>query len=486
MTVIPFAEYRPDVAELNSTYSVDILNVLPASASYIPAKGLQSFGTALAARPLGAILARQLNGTIRIFSGTAAKLWLFNNTTLAWDDVSKPATTYNATITSPWSFAQFGNFVIAVNQNDDPMVYEMGVSAAFRSLAGSPPRAGVVKVWGDFVALMQLTSNLDRVQWSGLNDCEFWTPGSNNSDFQTFPDGGVVQGSTEATNPVIVQERAIRRGTFVPGSVEIFTFQKIHDLRGAKSALSVTARGEYAFYADEGGFFQLGPDGSVTPIGFEKVDKTIFGRMAVSDIASIYGAVDPFFSRAYFAVSLSGSAYYDTVFTYDFNLLQWAPIQAQISLIIPAATVGYTLEGLDAVSASLDALPFSLDSKVWQGGAPVMAVFNNANQLCFFSGDNLESTITTQEIGDVSGGVVRTTSTYPVIDTSNVFVSIGIRFRRSDTTTWLPEQIPSTNTGRVRKNARARFHRYKMRVPAATNWTHAQAIDVTAAPAGER
>lgn len=488
MTLVALAEYRPDVAELNSKYAVDVLNVLPASASYIPARGLQVFTGALASRPFGGILARQLNGTISIFAGTATKLWLLNNVTRNFDDVSQAATTYNATITAPWSFAQFGNFVIAVNQNDDPQVLELGVDVAFRDLAGSPPRAGIVKVWGDFVALMQLTSNLDRVQWSGLNDCEFWTPGSNNSDFQTFPDGGVVQGSTEATNPIIVQERAIRRGTFVPGSIEVFTFQKIHDLRGAKSALSVCARGEYAFYADEGGFFQLGPDGSVTPIGFEKVDKTIFGRMAVSDIASIYGAVDPFFSRAYFATSLSGSSFYDTVFTYDFNLLQWAPIEAQISLIIPAATVGYTLDGLDAVSTSLDALPFSLDSKVWQGGAPVMAAFNSSHELCFFSGDNLEATMTTQEMGDVSGGIVRTTSTYPVVDTSNVFVSIGIRFRRGqdEPATWLPEQIPSTNTGKVRKNARARFHRYKMRIPAATIWNHAQGIDVSAAPAGER
>lgn len=486
MTVIALAEYRPDVAELNGAYTVDLLNVFAADGSYIPARGLQVFTGALPTRPFGGILARQLNGTIKIFAGTADKLWLLNNVTRNFDDVSKPATTYNATITAPWSFAQFGNFVIAVNQNDDPMVYELGVSAAFRSLGGSPPRAGVVKVWGDFVALMQLTSNPDRVQWSGLDNCEFWTPGTNNSDYQTFPDGGVVQGSTEATNPLITQERAIRRGTFVPGSVEIFTFQKIHDLRGAKSALSVTSRGEYAFYADEGGFFQIGPDGSVTPIGFEKVDKSVFGRLAVSDVVSIYGAVDPFFSRAYFAVSLSGSAYYDTVYTYDFNLLKWTPIQAQISLIIPAATTGYTLDGLDAVSASLDALPFSLDSKVWQGGAPVMAAFNGANQLCFFSGDNLEATITTQEMGDASGGVVRTTSTYPVVDTDNVFVSIGLRFRRSDQVTWLPEQIPSTNTGRVRKNGRGRFLRYKIRIPAATSWNNIQAIDVNTAPAGER
>lgn len=486
MTVIPLAEWRPDVAELNSTFTAGLLNVLPADGSYMPFKSLQAYTAALSSMPLGFILARQLNGTIAMFSGTATKLWLLNNATLAWADVTKTAATYNASDDAPWSFAQFGSFIIAVNQNDDPQVYELGVDVRFRDLGGSPPRAGVVKVWGDFVGLMQLTSNLDRTQWSGLNDCEFWTPGSNNSDFQDFPDGGVVQGSTEATNPLIFQERAIRRATFVPGSVEIFTFQKIHDLRGAKSARSIAARGAYAFYTDEGGVFQIGPDGSLTPIGFEKVDRSFFGEMAAADIGRIYGAVDPFFNRLYLALSFAGTALYDTIAIYDWDLQRWSKAEANISVIAPAATVGYTLEGLDSVSASLDALPFSLDSKVWQGGAPVMAAFDSTHRLCFFSGQNMEATVTTQEMGDVSGGIVRTTSSYPVVDTDNVFVSVGLRFRRSDAVTWLPEQIPSANTGRVRKNGRARFHRFKVRIPANTDWQHIQAVDVNTAPAGER
>lgn len=115
-----------------------------------------------------------------------------------------------------------------------------------------------------------------------------------------------------------------------------------------------------------------------------------------------------------------------------------------------------------------------------------MSAFNLNNELCFFSGANAEATVTTQEMGDVSGGVVRTTSTYPVVDTDQVFVSYGLRFRRTDTVTWLPEQIPSSNTGRVRKNGRARFLRYKMRIPAGTDWHHIQALDAKTEPAGDR
>lgn len=486
MPLIPNAEYRPDVSDLNGGYTAEVSNVLCADGSYIPAAGFAPLTGALPAKALGHISVRGLDGSILFFAGTSDKLYLLNNTDLDFDDVSQAATTYSATEEAPWSFAAFGNFVIAVNQNDDPQVYEIGVDSAFRDLGGSPPRAGVVRIWGDFVALMKLTGNPNRVQWSGLNNAEFWTPGSNNSDYQDFPDGGAVQGSSEATNPIVFLQTAIQRGTFVPGSVEVFTFQKIHEKRGAKSPFSIATRGAYAFYCDEGGFFQISPDGALSPIGFEKVDRSVFRRLQATSISRIAGAVDPFYSRVYWVVDYSGSGLYDQMLVYDWNLSRWTPIDVSVTGIFPFATTGYTLEALDSVSSSLDDLPFSLDSKAWQGGAPILGAFDANNRLGAFLGNNLEAVITTQEFGDTAGGVTRTTRTYPVVDTSNVFVSIGHRFRRGDTVTWMSEQSPSYNTGQVRKRSRSRFHRFKVRIPTETEWSHMQGVDVDFVPAGSR
>ena len=482
------AEYRPDVADLNTAFTDEIRNVLVADGSYIPAPSFAALTAALPARPLGGLSVKGLDGATSLFAGTADKLWRLNNTTLAWDDVSQAAVTYTASIDAPWSFAAFGNFIIAVNQNDDPQVLELGVDTTFRDLGGSPPRAGIVKVWGDFVALMKLTGNPNRAQWSGLNDCEFWTPGTNNSDYQDFPDGGSVQGSTEATNPIIFLESAIQRATFVPGSLEIFTFQKIHDKRGAKSPYSIATRGSFAFYADEGGFFQISPDGGITPIGFEKVDRSVFRRLNTSSISRILGAVDPFYSRVYWALDYTGNGTYNEMLVYDWQLAKWAPIDINAILIMPMYTIGYTLEGLDSVSTNLDGLPFSLDSKAWQGGAPLLAGFGADFSLGAFSGENLEAIVTTPEVGETNGQVMRTTSTYPVVDSENVFVSVGIRMRRnpSSPTFWFPEQYPSFNTGRVRKVTRARFHRFKIRVPSGEVWSHVKGIDIDNAPAGFR
>mgnify|MGYP003498212312 CR=1 FL=1 len=35
-----------------------------------------------------------------------------------------------------------------------------------------------------------------RIQWSGTNAPTFWTFGQRNSDYQDFPDGGVITGIT--------------------------------------------------------------------------------------------------------------------------------------------------------------------------------------------------------------------------------------------------------------------------------------------------
>lgn len=484
--LIPSAEYAPDIADLNSAFSDEIQNVLCASGGYIPAPAISALTTALGAQPLGWLSVRSLDGSIRFFVGTATKLYLLNNTNLTWSDVSQTATTYSASVDVPWHIKAFGNFIIAVNQNDDPQVYEIGTDVLFRDLAGSPPRAGRIAIWGDFVALLDLTSNPNRVQWSGLNDCEFWTPGSNNSDYQDFADGGRVTGSSDVTNPIIFLESAIQRATFVPGSIEIFTFQKVQEARGAKSPLSVATRGSFAFFADAGGFFQVSADGSVSPIGFEKVDRTVFGKISVYGTSKIMGAIDPFYSRVYWAVDINDDNIYEEMYVYDWQLNRWTMIEISVRGIFPFATSGYTLDGLDAVSSSLDALPFSLDSKVWDGGAPVLGAFTTDYKIGAFSGVNLEATVTTQELGDTAGQVMRAAECTPVVDTNTVYVSIGARMRRGDNLTWLSEQQPSSNTGIVRKRVRARFMRFRTRIPSGTVWRHFKGVDVPTNPAGLR
>lgn len=485
MTLVAFTAWEPDTADLNTQDTGDISNVLCSSDSYLPFPDLQPFTSALASKPLGYFTARSLSGAITIFAATTTKLYKMDNTTLAWTDISKPATTYGATDVARWSFEQFGEYVIAVNLNDNPQYFQLGISTTFVDLPGSPPRASFVRAWGDFLVLMQLATNPNRVQWSALNDITGWTVGTNNSDFQDFPEGGVVQGSSRATNPIIILEKAIYLGTFVPGSSVIFSFVKIHDGRGAKSPYSIVSRGENTFFADEGGFFQIGADGSVGGIGFEKVDRTYFGQLAASDVATMVGAIDPFYTRAYWTFDLTGAGSYNFILIYDWVQQRWS-IASQVNVgIFPAATAGYTLESLDTVSSSIDALPYSLDSKVWQGGAPILAGWSSDYRLGFFNGTAKEATLTTQEQGDLAGTITMLSSFYGVVDTDSYTVAIGSRMTRGAPQSWTGELSPHPLTGRVTKMLAARFLSLRLKIPAGTTWTHAQGLEIPSQPAGK-
>lgn len=484
--LLPFAEWRPDVANINRNATDELLNVLPADGSYIPFPTLAEVTPSIGSKALGGITARSSSGQIYVFAGVEDKIYLANSTLTSWTDVS--GSSYSANAIAPWSFTQFGDYVVAVNPNDNPQVYQLGGSTDFADLAGSPPRARFVKVWGDFLVLMHLTNEPNKVHWSALGDITGWTVGTDNSDIQVFPDGGVIQGSSETTNPVIFLERAIFIGTFVPGSREVFTFTKVHDRRGAKSPTSIATRGSYIFYADEGGFYQIGLDGQLASIGLEKVDRTIFRTLTQANQRNIRGCIDPFHSRVYWAVSFTSTTYYDRILVYDWNLQRWTIGAAEVSILFPAASPGYTLEDLDAID-DLDSLTDSLDSQIWQAQAPVMAAFNSSNKLCFFTGSAAQVTLTTQELGSTDGELQRITELYPVVDCDTlgeIDCYILKRFRRSQSYTTSAAFNPSSNTGIARKNSRSRFHRFKIQIDAGATWNHAVGINVNPVPAGKR
>ncbi|EJF92648.1 hypothetical protein [Bartonella tamiae] len=486
--LVNIAEYRPDVADINTDATDNIRNVLPADGSYIPMPNFKPFTQSFPEKPLSAFATRALDGGTTVFVGTETKLYTLNNTDLSWSEIGKEDYKYSAPSDIGWSFASFGDYVIAVNPNDPPQVIDLKGGTRFRDLGGNPPRASMVKIWGDFVCLMGLPDNPNRVHWSGLNNIEHWTVGEKNSDYQDFPDGGRVQGSNEATNPIIFLQSAIYMGTFVAGSDIVFSFQKVHDKKGAKSSKSIVSRGAYTFFADEGGFFQISTDGSINGIGFEKVDRTYFTLLNSSNISEMYGAIDPFYNRVYWAMDYNGSGRFNEMLIYDWGLQRWSVISIVATAVMPIYTAGYTLDGLDAISLNVDALPFSLDSKAWQGSAPILGAFSTDYRLGSFTGEAMEAVVTSQELGATDGSIQRLESVFPVIDTDECSLRVGGRFRRSryEPIVWKDKTVPSYNTGRYHKRSRARFHRFELTVPTGASWSHIKGFDVTFSQAGFR
>ena len=88
--MLPFGEYRPDIANYNGATSLLVQNVVPRADGYGPWKSFVPYSNAMpgATPNRGFFYARKSDGSVAAFAGTVNKLYRLNATTLLWEDVS--------------------------------------------------------------------------------------------------------------------------------------------------------------------------------------------------------------------------------------------------------------------------------------------------------------------------------------------------------------------------------------------------------------
>ena len=378
---------------------------------------------------------------------------------------------------SQWQFAQFGNLVFATQKNAVLQVYNLGSSSAFADTAGSPPQANYISVVGRFLVLSGLLSFPFRIQWSGLNDTTNWTSGVGSSDYQDFPDGGIVRGVAGGEFGTVFQDQAIRRMSYIPGSPLIFQIERIAQDLGLFAPYSIVRAGSLIFFHSAQGFYKIVPGGLPEQIGREKFDRTFFEELDKTELRMFIGASDPRSTRVFWAYkSTSGTtALYDKILCYDYALERGVPLAMTGEYLLGMSQPGITLENLDTLSASIDALAASLDSFA-VSTQPLIAQFNSAHKMGFFSGSNLEATLETAEQG-TDGRRIFMNGFRPVTDAPSVYGSASYRELVSETPTSLPEIAQNTRTGRCDLRRSTRYTRMKTRIPAAMVWTFAAGVE---------
>lgn len=353
MPTIGWGEWRPDISDLDGTLTRSISNVIPRADGYGPARALASFTEALGETCRGLFYARNNDGSVTIFGATEKRLHKLNNTTLTWSDVSAGGTDYTALAAdAQWQFAQFNNIVIAVHANEDPQKFNLLSDVEFSTLSGSPPKAAYVSIINQFVVLSGLASNPTRVQWSAIGDVTGWTAGTDSSDFQDLPDGGTVRQVVGGELGIILQDFAIRRMVFAPGSDVIFTIDRIAKDEGVLAPYSVCSAGNLIFFLSPKGFMRMDTTGGLTPIGLEKVDRTFFDEWDSGSPHLMFGVSDPRTHRIiwfYKTASYSGEGF-NKALVYDLVLNRFAPFACEGEFATSLSRPGLTLEGLDAIA----------------------------------------------------------------------------------------------------------------------------------------
>jgi hypothetical protein len=478
MALLPFGEYKPDVSDYEGQATRNVRNVLPRGDGYGPFPDFAILSQALPAACRGAFYALKSDGSVAVFAGTVNKLYLADNTDYSWDDVSLGASTYSSLSSdAQWQFAQFGNLVFATQKNAVLQVYNLAAPAAFANCAGSPPQANYISVVGRFLVLSGLLSNPFRIHWSGLNDTTNWTSGVNSSDFQDFPDGGIVRGVAGGEFGTIFQDQAIRRMSYIPGSPLIFQIERVTQDLGLFAPYSIVRAGSVIFFHSAQGFYKIAPGGLPEQVGRERVDRTFFDDLDKTELRMFIGASDPRSTRAFWAYkSTSGATtLYDKIIGFDYALDRWFTITMTGEYLLGMSQPGITLEGLDTLSASIDALAASLDSFA-VSTQPLIAQFGSTHKMGFFSGVPLEATMETSEQG-TDGRRVFLSGFRPVTDAPSVYGSASYRELVSNTPTSLPEIAMNTRTGRCDLRRSTRYTRMKARIPASTSWTFAAGVE---------
>lgn len=496
-------EWKPDLPSVGSGFSTTVLNVLPRTPdTYGPFPNFAAYASApLAARCQGAISVLDSGGAVNTFAGTASKLYQMTVAGTTFSDVSIAAN-YTVGSDESWHFCLYGDRVIATQPGDAVQSFVMGTSTLFANLAAAAPKArycDVIKGWLFLANTIDATDGSVpwRVWWSAYNDPTSWpTPGTAaaaaaQSDYTDLVgEGGWIQGivgNLGTADGAVFMEHAVWRINY-SGPPTVFTFSPAEGVQGTPAPGSIVHLGALVYYLGEDGFYVF--DGSVSlPIGADKVDRTFFADFDLAYSDRMVGAVDPLNKMILWAYPGSGHTQGNPnrIIVYNWFTKTWAIANMETEIIFRSLSFGYSLDGLDAVSSSLDALAFSLDSRVWTGGNLLLAGFNLNHTMGYFSGSALAPTVDTEEIQPFTGQRTFCRNARPIVDTTTATPSVALGMRTtSESTVTYNTPTAMNSLGWCPQRGNAQYMRARITLPAASTFTHIQGVELDGDPAGHR
>jgi len=192
----------------------------------------------------------------------------------------------------------------------------------------------------------------------------------------------------------------------------------------------------------------------------------------------ISSAVDPINKLVFWAYPGSGNSggNPNKILCYNWELNRWSTASVDCELIYRTLSQGYTLDGLDAYSTNIDALPFSLDSRAWTGGRLILSAFDTSHKLNFFNGSNLAATLETGEFTGQGGRRLFVQGIRPLVNGGTITCAVGYRDTPQASVTYATATSAGAN-GVCPQRISTRYARARVSIAAAGTWSHASGIE---------
>lgn len=474
---IAFGEWMPDQPGITGALT-NAKNCVSQAVGYGPFPQEVDFSEAAGENLTSLFASKQPDGVTKLFAAGRTKIYTVSGV----GAVTEENTGYTTAANERFRFTQFGDRVICTNNSEKLQSWVLGSSTAFADLSASAPVAKYITVVRDFVVCANTYSggvqNQYKVQWSALNDETDWTASvTTQSDSQDIPDGGQIMGIRGGEFGLVLLERSIHRMSYV-GTPFIFQFDNISRNKGCMVSGSIAQYQGVTFFLSDDGFYMC--DGQqVLPIGSEKVDRWFLDDVSEADYLTMSAAVDPVRKLIIWNYkSKDGSR---KLIIFNFYTKKWTYAEANSDYISDASSASSTLEELDTLSASIDALETPLDSILFAGGKYFLGG-TSGTKVVTYTGTPKTATL---ETGDIeAGGQSLVSLARPQVDQGSATVAVASRRLLSENVTF-GTAVAATTDNRVSLRGSGKYHRIQVN-PTGDRWKSAVAVDIDIVGSGVR
>lgn len=414
-TPIPFTEFAPDSAS-TAGGQYEAKGVLSRGKKYVPLPDLQQVhpNAVIVDRCLGAWGGYATNKSTYIFAGDASRLYRFVGGVPM--DVSRPSG-YSVTDQDAWTFAQFGDNIIAASLGTNLLQrYQMGSSSVFADIAGSPTAGVVFRIRQHLFACNESTVNV-----SAFNDVTDWTPDTGTQAFQTTlaSELGNIVAGLSGEQGAIICERGIVRVAFT-GGVPQFAFDEVEGGPGACGPHAVAQWGRLAYIAADDGIYVY--DGlQAQSIGEGRIDQYFSNNLNYPYRDKVCVAYDPGRKSVMVSYPKGGSTVANEQLIYSVTDNRWTREDIRMHHLFVLPTEGISIDDSAAVIAqfgtdNIDDIDYSIDGALWRDNRRQWAAFNDERRLCRFAGGNRAATMDTTVFEPVPSRTTTITELWPVTD----------------------------------------------------------------------